>query len=904
MQERIESAGIWMDGIGPWVGTFHSFGLEVLRRYGHRIGLSPDFKLYNNLDCAQLLENNLPRLRLKVLTSLPYPAMYLPDILRQISRAKDELCDPATYKIHAEAMAREADLAEAALLTITGKVRVKDRETVEKMRINAEKALETAFAYAVYEDMMRAEGAVDYADLIYRTVRLLEDFPDVAWELHARYPHVLADEYQDVNRATARMLKLLAGESGDGLWVVGDHRQSIYRFRGASPANVAAFAADYPNGQRIELGVNYRSVAQIADLFGHFASASSLSQDGAVPAWAAQRGFGTSSSVRYAEGSNDTAIIETIAQECKPFSISDASYRDIALLTRTHAQAKRLAAGLAGHGVPVLYLGDIFDHPEIRDLLCLLAVASGDSCAAFVRVGQLPSYGVELDEILKVIAAGNETADDDDPEIEALEKAAFEKIYVALAANEHDGIRLLDSHIKPLRELVDRPARLIQSILFEEIGYARSNQKPEQNDQERLQSRLALHQLLSLAVAFEEKKTPAAPSLNKTRAFLAHIRRMIAAGESPRGVTPDSIAQFDAVRIMTVHAAKGLEFKRVYMPFLGKGQFPTKGRGSMVPEPPGLAGVVDEDAAEAGEEECLFFVALSRARDEIILSRPIAKEKGDGIEHSQLLENVLPWMNLRGVATETWESVATQPCEEFAEQVLPRQRSFSTSELETYMHCPRQYYYRYRLKLPDENSDDAYRKFHHCVKTALHAMYDEHAAGDALELADVLSYFDGLWIEHGPVGHLHEAQLKNGAVEMLTNAHSIGDIPGTLLPAESMTVELDGIKIRVRPDAVFEDPIDGTRILARYKTGKPNDDHREGRLSVYRRAAQDAGIEHRVEVHYLSSGEKTVAEHKPQYEPARLAKYRDAAVRIQRGEFSEKPGEQCKTCGYFAICPK
>ena len=99
-------------------------------------------------------------------------------------------------------------------------------------------------------------------------MQLLEEHADVRATLQAEYPHVLADEYQDVNRACARLVRLLAGEEAAGLWAVGDHRQSIYRFRGASPANVAAFEQDYPNGQRLELGVNYRSRTPIVELFG------------------------------------------------------------------------------------------------------------------------------------------------------------------------------------------------------------------------------------------------------------------------------------------------------------------------------------------------------------------------------------------------------------------------------------------------------------------------------------------------------------------------------------------------------------------------------------------------------------------------------------------------------------
>ena len=210
---------------------------------------------------------------MEALDNLYNPAIHLGGILGQIGRAKDELCPPERYAALCEAMRAPADAAVEAIqaqIQAAGSDRgLKGKlEDAVKRQEQAARAAEVAHCYSVYERLMREGGYLDFGDLISRTVELLEGHPEVRAALQAEYPHILADEYQDVNRACARLVKLLAGDEAQGLWAVGDHRQSIYQFQGASPANVAAFGRDYPTGRRLELGVNYRSRTPIVDLFG------------------------------------------------------------------------------------------------------------------------------------------------------------------------------------------------------------------------------------------------------------------------------------------------------------------------------------------------------------------------------------------------------------------------------------------------------------------------------------------------------------------------------------------------------------------------------------------------------------------------------------------------------------
>ena len=213
------------------MGTFHAFGLELLRKHGSCIGVPPKPVVLDPMAALFFLESHLPLLPLNHYQNLPEPAYPLRDVLRAISRAKDELVDPTGYQVYAQRM---LDLAGEDA----------------KAREAGEKALEVGQIYAIYQSLLDQRGLLDYGDLIAKSVRLLQEHPGLRETLRAQYPHILVDEYQDVNRACARFLQELAG-NGAGLWVVGDVRQSVYRFRGATPANMTVFDQDFPRRDEV-----------------------------------------------------------------------------------------------------------------------------------------------------------------------------------------------------------------------------------------------------------------------------------------------------------------------------------------------------------------------------------------------------------------------------------------------------------------------------------------------------------------------------------------------------------------------------------------------------------------------------------------------------------------------------
>ena len=575
MKERLLASGVGTENAGPWVGTFHAFGLEVLYRFGERIGLNGEIKLLDQLDAMTLLELHLPELQLDVLDNLYNPATHLGGILRQIGRAKDERCGPAQYAKLCEAMLGAAEADAEALAARPGKTLKREQEAVAKGLENAHKAGEVARCYAVYERLTAEQGFLDFGDLIRRTTEILEAHPDVLAILQSEYPQVLADEYQDVNRACAYLVKLLAGTQARGLWAVGDHRQSIYQFQGASPANVAAFERDYPSGKRLELGVNYRSRRPIVTLFGGAASNAEQGFEG----WQAHRGDAEASAypaITLARAPDAAGQARGIAEAIRHLREQGWEHPQQAILCRTHSQASELAGLLTALDVPVLYLGALLERPEVKDLLCLLSLLTEEGSSALVRVASLPEYGVPLAASLALLA---QVRSEETRLLDALQDASL-----------HPGLVRLGRHLAELETMDDDPAALLRHYLFGLSEYLRDLfQEPKPFV--RMGRCLAVHQLLGLAAGFDRRLvSPNAQNgvPSKIREFLAHLRRLSSAGASPRGVLPPEAEALDAVRLLTAHAAKGLEFPVVFVPNLGAGQFPARGRHDGIPEPPGL----------------------------------------------------------------------------------------------------------------------------------------------------------------------------------------------------------------------------------------------------------------------------------------------------------------------------
>ena len=852
-----------------WIGTFHAFGLDLLRKYGSLLGFPPRISVLDPSDSIALLERMLPELNLHHYQNLYDPALYLRDIMAAVSRAKDELVGPEEYTVLADRMHRGAATSEE----------------IEK----AEKTVEVARVYTAYQEVLDREHLLDFGDLIFKAVTLLRTHDDVRTTLRDTYRHVLVDEYQDVNRASGLLLKEVAG-AGACLWVVGDTRQAIYRFRGAAPVNMRRFGKDFPGAKVKTLRYNYRSQPAIVNVFAELAPKMLASQGGPtfIP-WEPKRSdTGGRVSIEIADDLCSEA--DGLAKEIECHRAAGIPYSEQAVLCRSHTDLGRIGAELERAGVPVLYLGDLFERPEVRDMLSLLSLACEPDGRGLVRVARFPEYDIPLSDVLALLGLAR---DREIPFPDALDLASTGD---TISNQGKKRLALLKGHLDGLRHA--KPWTLLTQYLFERSRYLDLLLADRSvAGQQRL---FALYQLLQFAHE-QQSRLPEEATDVKLR-LLLYIRRLeIYGDEKQLRQLPSWANSIEAVRLLTVHASKGLEFRAVYLPTLGKGIFPARRQAQSCPPPEGMVVSNHDDHDE--EEECLFFVALSRARDVLCLSR--ARRYGARNSNPSGLLNAIARRlpgNPDGPAT--WPSSTLEPAA--ATEPTPTNESYLAEDLDVYLRCPRQYFYEFVLGLNRGREDSAYVKFHRCVYNVLRWMAEKRDSGHPVDEASALAHLDEVWVEQGPHGHAYEELYRSSAVALVRQAMRRPFTSRGFNKRPQWEVPLALGRVHFVPDHV-EVRDDGSEIIERLRTGRlTKRELAKDIYALYVVAARktEPRVPRTVQVRSLSTDQVETLDLKPGPINTRLNHYNNAIRGILREDYSPQPNDRfCPRCPHYFICP-
>ena len=895
-----------------WVGTFHAFGLDILRKFGSLGKVADPVKLLDQTAALVMLEDDLSLLKLDYYLRLHDPLLELQYILNAISRAKDEVISADAYIAAAERMLLLAQ--------------------DEKAQLKAAKAVEVARVYKHYEQRMRQEGLVDYADLINRPVEILRNHPEVGDELREQYQHVFVDEYQDVNRASALLLKELAGE-GKQLWVVGDARQSIYRFRGAAPINIRDFEKDYPAGQRKSLRANYRSRKQIVDMFGEYAGNMRVGGNQAVNL-EAKRGFGEEA-VDYNVARDFEAEVAGVAAEIERMRVKGFAYREQAVLSRGHRNLERVAAGLEAAGVPVLYLGDLFERPEVRDLLALISFTAEPHRGGLYRLAGLRPYRMPLADVRLLLAYAS------DAEKTPLEALSDTDAIPGLSEAGRISLHRLSEHLAGIGYKTG-PGELLCRVLFNHRALL-----PEHlsgSGAAEYQHRAGIHQFLQLAIEnnVAGNGDPKQHLLDWVRRleifnpvhlsgdnvarqqcyFAIHqflqftiennvsgdgdpkqdlldwVRRLEVFGdEGALRELPAAVNAIDAVRLMTVHASKGLEFKVVHLPTLGAGIFPARRQGQRCPAPDELMSI-DPAADHDEEEECLFYVALSRARDHLSLSRAERYNASQKSNSSKALNAIAGRLPRLPDGTSTWNQSLSLPEENHDRPDLRvATHQHDGRDIELFLRCPRRYLYQIILELSGGREDSSYVRFHRAVYRVLHWMSSQ---GDNVDPGKAKIELETAWCEIGPHDDPLEALYRAAAERIL--ALSLNRLRANVSFGKKPSLLIDGHRISASIDETEE--TDRGFVVRRLRTGRPpvNPDKRHLHAMMLRAVRETFGQVDRFEIHYLAADE-TVAIPLDGVMGSRMGDVAATLQDLATGRFPPKPSEDCPRCPHYFICP-
>lgn len=532
-----------------WAGTFHSICLRILRRYCAEAGYAPGFSIYDSDDTKKSIQACMRELNIDEKTLAPRA------VQNAISRAKDTLTDPEKFS------------AEAGCDYT--------RERIAKI-------------YTLYQKRLREVNALDFDDIIMQTVKLLAENDEIREYYQHRFKYVCVDEYQDTNGAQFELVRLLSGGSGN-IMVVGDDDQSIYKFRGAQIENILNFEKVYGGARVIRLEENYRSSANILDA----ANAIIANNTGRMGKnLRTSRDSGEKITIKRLENQNEEA--RYILNRIEELSLREKRrFKDFAVLYRVNAQSNSLENVFARSGIPYRVLGGVrfFERKEVKDILAYLCVINNPSDNLRLKriinepkrkIGDVTVNTVET----LAIAQGCSMYD----------IMSHASDYTALAKTAHK-LEGFVSVINTLRQIAQTESlSVLVENTIERTGYRAMILMMGDSELDRLEN---IQELVSTAMDYEKRiaelQDGSVPTLT---GFLEEIALV--------ADIDNYDAEADAVSLMTVHSAKGLEFPVVFLPGFEEGIFP--GMQSMVSD------------AELEEERRLAYVAVTRAKDRVYIS--------------------------------------------------------------------------------------------------------------------------------------------------------------------------------------------------------------------------------------------------------------------------------------------
>jgi superfamily I DNA/RNA helicase len=848
-----------------WIGTFHAFGLDLLRRFHVELNLPQNPRLLDRTDAVELLEKEFPRLDLVHYRNFYDPTQNVASILAAISRAKDEVVTAKKYAELATAMLQSASTPE--------------------LQEAAEKAIEVARVYQAYETLKRQAGCIDFGDLVLLPVLLLEGNAAIRQHLGGMYDHVLVDEYQDVNRSSVRLLQALCGD-GENLWVVGDAKQSIYRFRGASSFNMTRFGKeDFPGGERGRLKQNYRSTEEVAGSFSEFASSMTVGDhDSALKA---QRGFG---GCKPELCTVDQAHQQTvaIADAIEAMRSQGYCYRDQAVLCTGNEKLSNLAQDLERLGVPVLFLGNLFDRSEVKDALALLSMLTDRRVMGLLRIACWPEFAMSMSDVMMAIDYLRHKEDAADGWICEL----------AAIPNLSDAGRTALTEIAKMLDGFDEhssPWRVLSTVLLERTRIAAEIAVSTTiNDRSR---GIALWQLMNFI-----RTQPSGQGLPNTR-LLTRIRRLVRLGDDrDLRQLPSAAQSLDAVRLMTIHGAKGLEFPVVHLPGLNAGTLPRTSQQPSCPPPNGMVeggyGTAQEmlRAEQELEQECLFYVALSRARDRLFLFAPTQKSNGHRWGLSPFLDRLGQSLNRCHITPD--RTLPEVPGDENIELVIEGGLQFSALQIAQYEACPRRFFYTHVLQLGGHRRETAFMQMHEAVRTVTQSLIAQGVADDA----SLEQRIGEAMTEYGLADHGCATELKTfamGLVQFFVDKRA-GYTPEA---PTILRLTFGNEEIAVHPDEILVSP-DGSRTIRRIQTGhQRSTENKDLGAAAFVLAAQQSFPDATVEFLYLSDQtvqNVTLSTKELQNRRNKLAGFLSD---IRLGRFPTNPSTRtCSGCPSFFIC--
>jgi DNA helicase-2/ATP-dependent DNA helicase PcrA len=883
------------------ISTFHAFGDRVLREAALEMGMNPEFRVLSEPEAIIFLRERLFALPLTRFRPLGDPTRHLAALLTLVSRAKDEDVSPRQYREWAENRLQSLLAAPSSDSP--------HRATEDEARNHVELA---AF-YEAHQSLLAEAGLVDFGDQIHRALEVLRTRPSVLERLRSRHRYILVDEFQDTNHAQLELLKLVAG-AAPNITVVGDDDQAIYRWRGAAAANLLAFRRLYPGAREVVLTENHRSTQLILDASARLISYNNpyrlevvakidkrLRAQRAGDAPVRHLAFDTAS----AEADGVAGLVEQRIQE-------GARPRDVAILVRSNGDAEPFLRALNVKGIPHRFSGSrgLYAREEVRLLVSFLRVLASpdDSISLFYLCASEVYRMPEIDLLRLNQYARRKTR----PLLEVLRALPSSEDLLGVGGAAREAAERLLADLDQAAQEV--PRRRTGEVLY---GFLQRSGTLGRLAAE--SSAAAEAKVKNIAKFFETVKAYGdVAEHDRVPSFVSHLDLLREAGDDP--AIAEAERDDDAVHVLTVHKAKGLEFPVVFLVGCAEQKFPLQRRSDPLSLPaelvkeelPGGNGHVDE-------ERRLFYVAMTRAKDELILTSAADYGAGRTRKVSRFVVEALDLPSPRPLsrASQAMEALHRhRPAPEPPPASDPRIPDdevlrLSYGQIDDYETCPLKYRYVHVLRVPLLTHHTVV--YGHAVHEAVRRQFEARLAGRAFTADDLVDAFRAAWVSEGFLSRTHEEQRLRAGEAMLRRFHA----EEATAPWNPTAVEqefaftLERNRVQGRYDLVVER--DGHVTIVDFKTG----DVREAKAAE-KRARESLQLDlyalahlrtrgrlpDRVELRFLETG--LVAGKRPTLEDAAKteARIRSAAEAIRQRAFPATPTWMaCGQCPFRDICP-
>ncbi|MBI5728638.1 MAG: UvrD-helicase domain-containing protein [Candidatus Magasanikbacteria bacterium] len=840
------------------ISTFHSFCQRILERHAIDIGLSNQFELLSQTGAWLLVRKNLDKLNLDYYRPVGNPTKHIHELLKHFSKCKDELISPEDYLQYAEGLSKD-----------NGTVNLEDKN----------RTTELANVYHAYNQLLLDSAHFDFGDLIYYVNKLFQTRPNVLASFQARYKYILVDEFQDVNWSQYNLVQMLADAKAQ-LTVVGDDDQSIYAFRGASVSNILRFQDDFPKAKKIVLNENYRSNQEILDKA--YESVQNNNPDRLeVKLKIDKKLVSTKKTVILSEAKNpsnkkrrdpsaapqdDKSVVHmhsaTLEDEVKSVVDeierlkqidADATWDNFAILVRANSHAEPFIAGLDQRGIPYEFLAasGLYRQPVILDCINYFKLLTdhADGIAIF-RLLRLPFLTFSENDLQKFTSQAKRKAC---TYYEALKRCReFNLSEESVRACDFI-VSLIHDGLKDSRYL--KPTILLYNFL-KKSGYLKYLKEQEETGNAAvIRQNFQLKQFFDYIETFE-KITPDAHISN----FMEEFGNIQDSGD--RGKIFDFNDTPDSVNILTVHGAKGLEYKYVFIVNLVEERFPTRTKGDAIEIPLALVKEqLPEGDSHYEEERRLFYVAMTRAKERLYFTSALSYGGTRAKKISRFLDEIGYRASEDEGAKQRLAEKRAAKAPEKHEIVYELPKSFSFSHIQMYETCPYKYKLAHVLSLPAKGSH--YFSFGTTIHNTLQAFYLRVKELNATEqvslfeapkkknsdgtiqaptVDELLKIYETKWIDDWYMGAKQKAEYFEKGKKVLRTFYKSQENNWTIpeFLESFFKIKIGDHLLSGRIDRVDKLP-DGSLEIIDYKTGKPKEKlatNDKEQLLIYQIAAE------------------------------------------------------------------